>query len=538
MSNRLVLKSIWKGLASSKKKNRSSNKENLDYEIKIPYRNDAFTKEQLARNFNEAQSKENWKEALKCNPKALMWCCYVLFTCVMWGYDGLASNIVLSIPQFRKDYGKPFEDQYIIAPIWQLILAGGTLIGLLLGGISTGVVANRYGRRPCLFFSYMLTVVGVFLQWFSPGNLPLLFGGKFLTGIPLGVFITIAPTYCSEIAPLALRGAVTSAVNWSIVLGQCLAYFVLRQTQYIPGQGSYLTLFAVQWPFAAFALGFIFWFPESPYHLIAQGQLSLARKNCYRFHNSKFDVEGYLAAIQIDLDNQSQIQTEASYKECFRGTNRIRTLIAISTFFIQSVSGVSWIIGYMAYFLQLGGLSVSESFNATAGLSVLSLVGNMTGWYFIEAFGRRRTALYGSLFLTVSLFMIGISSLIPRGIWAQVFFMGTWSFIFQSTIGSVAWPIISEVSKSSLRGHTQALATITQGVVGAIGGVLLPFAINPDAGNLGGKIGFIYGTILGGSCIGVWYWYPETKGRSFEEIERLFEMDVKPRNFEKTVLES
>ena len=91
-----------------------------------------------------------------------------------------------------------------------------------------------------MFLAYILTIIGVFLQWFSSnGNLPMFFGGKILTGIPLGVFVTIAPTYCSEIAPFALRGAVTSAVNWSIVLGQCLAYVVMRQTQHLTGANAY-----------------------------------------------------------------------------------------------------------------------------------------------------------------------------------------------------------------------------------------------------------------------------------------------------------
>jgi hypothetical protein len=135
--------------------------------------------------------------------------------------------------------------------------------------------------------------------------------------------------------------------------------------------------------------------------------------------------------------------------------------------------------------------------------------------------------------------MIGIMASIPSpsAIWAQVAFMAVWSFTYQSTIGSVAWPIVTEVSKSSLRGHTQSLATVTTGIVGAISGVCLPFAVNPDQGNLGGKIAFIYGSILGLSCIGVWVYYPETKGRTFAEIDRLFEMGVPPRKFSKTRLD-
>lgn len=51
---------------------------------------------------------------------------------------------------------------------------------------------------------------------------------------------------------------------------------------------------------------------------------------------------------------------------------------------------------YMAYFLELGGLSTVNAFNATVGLSFLMLVGNMVGWIFVERFGRRHTALYGT----------------------------------------------------------------------------------------------------------------------------------------------
>lgn len=264
----------------------------------------------------------------------------------MWGYDGLAGSIVLAIPQFRQDYGNGFNGDFVIPAIWQLAFSGGTLVGLLVGGVGAGFFVKARGRQMCMFIAYMFTITGVFLQWFSsPGNLPMFFGGKVLTGIPLGVFVTIAPTYCSEIAPFALRGAVTSAVNWSIVLGQCLAYVVLRQTQNIPGPNSYRIPFAVQWIFAAAALILLPFFPESPYHLVGQGRMSKATANARRLHGAEFDIEGFIASINQDLNTQAKTNQAASFRECFRGTNTLRTLIAMSTFFIQSVSGISWIIG-------------------------------------------------------------------------------------------------------------------------------------------------------------------------------------------------
>lgn len=131
--------------------------------------------------------------------------------------------------------------------------------------------------------------------------------------------------------------------------------------------------------------------------------------------------------------------------------------------------------------------------------------------------------------------MIGIMSVIPssRAIWAQVAFMALWAFVYQATIGSVAWPIVTEVSRSSLRANTQSLATITNGIAGAISGVALPFLVNPDQANLGGKIAFIYGSFMVLASLWIWFKWPETKGLRFAEIDELFEKGVSPRTFGK-----
>ena len=135
--------------------------------------------------------------------------------------------------------------------------------------------------------------------------------------------------------------------------------------------------------------------------------------------------------------------------------------------------------------------------------------------------------------------MIGITSTIPssRAIWAQVSFMAIWAFMYQATIGSVAWPMVTEVSRSSLRGHTQSLATVTNGVAGAISGVALPFLMNPDAGNLKGRIAFIYAVFMGFASVFIWFRWPETKGLRFAELDQLFETGVSPRSFGKEELQ-
>ncbi|KAF2096160.1 general substrate transporter [Rhizodiscina lignyota] len=448
--------------------------------------NDNDGKEIDQRSGHEAR--ESWRRDLKANPRALMW--------------STAFQIVLAIPRFRQDYGNRFQGQFVVSAGWQLAFQGGSLVGFICG---------------------VFTIFGVLLQWLSggsPANLIMFTAGKLLTGIPLGIFITIAPTYCAEVAPMTLRGAVTAAVNWSIVFGQFLAYIVMRQTQSLPGANAYRILFGVQWFFAALALVVLPFFPESPYHLLAQGRVTKAKRNIWRLYGSEVDAEQRMAEIMKNVAVENDIKSKSSFAECFRGRNRQRTLIAMSTFLVQAMCGISWIVG------------TSTALDASVALSGLMLIGNMFGWIFIERFGRRGTGLWGAIVLTGALLMIGVTSTIttPGAIWAQVAFMAVWAFMYQATIGSVAWPIVTEVSRSSLRGHTQSLATVVNGLAGAISGVALPFLMNPDQANLKGRIAFIYGGFLGLASVYIWWKWPETKGLRFAEIDELFETGVAPRS--------
>lgn len=86
-----------------------------------------------------------WRQSIRQNPKAIAWCCYMLFTCIMWGYDGLASAIVLSIPRFRQDYGHLWNGQYVVPAGWQLAFTAASMIGIMLGGIGTGIAMKHVG---------------------------------------------------------------------------------------------------------------------------------------------------------------------------------------------------------------------------------------------------------------------------------------------------------------------------------------------------------------------------------------------------------
>ncbi|KEQ76362.1 general substrate transporter [Aureobasidium namibiae CBS 147.97] len=480
------------------------------------------------------------------NPIAMMWCTYMLFTCIMWGYDGLAAGIVITLPQFRQSYGVPFMGQYVVLAKWQLAFTGGTAAGSLLGGLGAGMSTKYVGERIPLGCAFVISIGGVCAQWFSDGDNALFLAGKLLTGVPLGVFLTVAPLYCSEIAPLATRGAVTAGVSFCISLGQLLAYGVMRQTQTIMGPNSYRIIFAVQWGFSAILFVLLPFLPESPIRLLARGKVDSAKNSIRRLYPvDEEGVQAQIDAIQARLAGDTEAAAHAgSFKDCFIGTNLLRTLSAMGVFFIQNWSGVAWVLGYMGYFMQLGGLKGTTVFNLTVAIAGIMCIGNLAGAFMLQIVGRRSTITNGTIVglytMTVCMLIIAVLSIFTsKGqsvVLSQVAFMAIWAFAYQVSIGSAGFAIASEIPTSSLRGVTQSLCTITNGLNSCLWQFVLPYIVNPDEADWGGKVAFVFFGALIALSVAAYFFTPETKGRTFEEIDKLYALRIPPRHFSRTVV--
>lgn len=235
--------------------------------------------------------------------------------------------------------------------------------------------------------------------------------------------------------------------------------------------------------------------------------------------------------MQQESDSQ---QKQGTFKDCFNKKNWRRSCVAMMAFVIQNFSGMGWIVGYMSYFLQLAGMSDSAAFDMTVVISGVMVVGNMCSWFLIEYLGRRGTMLYGAVVLLVTLLVIAIMAVAGSGqaaLTAQIVMMGVWAFTYQGTIGAVAWPVSSENATSALRTPTQALCTIANALTASVWGLSLPYAVNPDQGNLQGKIGFIYAALLFLSIVFIVFFVPETKGRTYSETDKLWELGVPARKW-------
>lgn len=138
--------------------------------------------------------------------------------------------------------------------------------------------------------------------------------------------------------------------------------------------------------------------------------------------------------------------------------------------------------------------------------------------------------------MTVLLFIIGFLDFghsHSGAIWAQATLMDIWTFVYQLTVGPLCFVIISEISATRLRGKTIAITTAVQASASVIFTVAMPYMLNSSEADWRGKAGFLFGAVSMVCCVWCWYRIPESRGRTFEELDILFELNVPARKFAK-----
>ncbi|KAG0645618.1 Maltose transport 3 [Hyphodiscus hymeniophilus] len=476
---------------------------------------------QNAKTATEKEHRMTLWQGIKLYPKAVGWS-LLISTCIcMEGYDVCLLSNFYGFPQFNEKYGQQLSDgTYQVPAPWQAGLSNGANVGEIIGLFINGWVSERFGYRYTVMTCLTL-IVGFTAIFFTAQSVIDLQVAEILCGIPWGIFQTLTITYASEVCPVALRGYLTTYVNFCWGLGQVIGIGVIKSMLGRTDEWAYRIPYALQWMWPVPLFIGVLLAPESPWWLVRKGRTEDAKKALLRLtslnRETDFDADETIAMMVHTTALEEKITKGASYLDCFKGTDRRRTEIVCMVWAIQNLSGNSF-SGYSTYFLEQAGLEPAKAYDFALGQYGINMVGVFGAWFLMSCgIGRRSLYLFGLVGLCAMLFILGFLGLVPnehkkeRSL-ATGSIMLVWAMFYQLSVGTVCY----------------------SNIVGIICSVLTPYMLNPGAWNWGNYAGFFWGGICFCCIIYTYFRVPEPQGRSFAELDLLFERGISARKFATT----
>lgn len=494
---------------------------------------------QQAEQAERADHEETIMSAVGVHGKAVFWAFAVSMCVIMEGYDTSLLGNFYAFPAFAKKFGTfdaPSGTYQLSAP-WQAGLGNSSGVGAFFGSLLNGYLVDRFGQKRVLLSSLVALTGFLFIVFFA-NRIEVLLVGEILCGFPWGIFATIAPAYASEVLPLSLRVYMTSWTNMCFIIGQLIAAGVLAGLVDNTTDWGYRIPFAIQWFWPLLLFPILCFAPESPWYLVRKGQIQDARQSLVRLHHKDTDaskIDTTLALI-IHTDNQEKelLSIKTSYWQCFRGVEARRTEIACMVFVGAITVGLCFAYN-STYFFSSIGLTPTQTYRLNVGGTAMALVGTLISWFFIMPYvGRRTIYFWGTAAMTLILLLIGILNVRTSEhsfALTQAVLTLIWTLAFQLSVGQLAWALPAEIGSTKLRQRTVVLGRNAYYVASVVASVLEPYFINPTAWNLKGYTSFFWAGTSFLTLIWVFFRLPETKGRSYEEINLLFARGIGARHF-------
>ncbi|KAK4539489.1 hypothetical protein LTR36_010887 [Oleoguttula mirabilis] len=460
--------------------------------------------------------------------KAYLMCAFAAFAGMLFGYDSGYISSVLGMAEFRQVYGHPItsfvngtEQHTIDYSTWQKSLIVSILsAGTFLGALISGSLADRLGRRTTIIAGCGVFMVGVVVQVVALGVNALVIG-RLIAGFGVGFVSAVNILYMSEVAPRNVRGAIVSSYQFAITIGIMLASCVGFATKDRTDTGAFIIPIALQFAWAIVLAVGLFLLPESPRYFVKKGRLDKAMTVLARVRGQPHDSEYVLhelAEIQANYEYELQVG-EVSWFGCFGGGVWNRNSNARKVFI-----GTALQIYNTTFFQQVG---IEGPFLISMITTVVNVVSTPVSFYTIERFGRRPLLIYGAIAMCVCEFVIAIVGTVkPNSQGANyclITFVCLYIFFFASTWGPAAWVVIGEIFQLPIRSKGVALSTASNWFWNCIIAVVTPYMIDPGQGGLGVKVFFIWGALCA-VCAFFAYWFvPETKGLTLEQVDRMME---------------
>jgi MFS transporter, SP family, xylose:H+ symportor len=431
-----------------------------------------------------------------------------------------------------------FTEYFNLTKAEQGWAVSSALYGCLIGALLAGWVSTQFSRKSALLVSGLLFAISA---WGSgmPESLSVLVIFRLIGGIGVGIASMAAPMYIAEIAPPKERGRLVSYYQLAIVIG----FFSVFVATYVIGGGNTSSLspeeievlhkFNVErgwrimfWselvPAASFFI-LLFFVPNSPRWLIMKGRDEEAkivlRKVTYSIEEADKEFGEIKNSVSKDYENKKV--------SAFSKGLLFVLIIGVILSILQQVTGINAILYYGAeIFSNALGYGPEDALKQQLLLGAVNLVFTFVAIYQVDRWGRKPLLLMGTFGMFIGIGTLGLSIYFNQ--LGVISLIGMLTFIasFALSMGPVTWVILSEIFPNKVRSQAMSIAVAAQWLFNAIVANLFPI-INGSEVNTATYNGalpyFIFAFLSIVTIVFVWKFIPETKGKSLEEMEEMWD---------------
>ncbi|WP_338731605.1 D-xylose transporter XylE [Mangrovimonas cancribranchiae] len=406
-------------------------------------------------------------------------------------------------------------------------MISSALVGCIIGASMGDKVANSIGRRNGLLLSAILFIISAFGSAY-PDTLNV-FGGTTLTafmifrivgGVGVGLASMLSPLYIAEMAPANIRGKLVSFNQFAIVAGMLIVYFVnyfiaSGQTEdWINNIGWRYMFLSENVPAVLFFI-FLFFVPKTPRFQVMKGEEEDAVKVLS-------GLNGQSKAQQILADIKKSFKQKNGHW-LFFGWGIVIIGVLLSVF--QQFVGINVVLYYAPEIFKGMGMKTDASLMQTIIVGAINMLFTIVAIFTVDNYGRKKLMLIGSCVMAVSMIGLGFSLYLQSSGVVSLLFMLVYIAAFAMSWGPVTWVLLSEIFPNKIKG-VLAVAVAAQWLANLLVSWTFPMMNNNAELITLFNHGFsywVYGVMGVLSAFFIWKFVPETKGKTLEEMEMLWQ---------------
>ncbi len=430
---------------------------------------------------------------------------------------------------------------------WHGFTCASALVGCIIGSAVSGYLASNWGRKNSLVFAgvmFFISALGSMepeFLFFEHGvaNFELLVAFniyRIIGGVGVGLASAICPMYIAEVAPSNIRGTLVSWNQFAIIFGQLVVYFVnfiilgdnanpIIEAMKVLNADEAAWTISTGWrymfgseavPAGLFTL-LICFVPETPRYLVMAGRDDKALAILQR-------INGLTVGKEI-LNEIKNTVTEKTERLFTYGVLCIFVGIMLSVF--QQAVGINAVLYYAPRIF--GDMGMTDPMVNTVVMGVVNILFTLVAIFTVEKWGRRPLLITGSIGMAVGAFGVALTFGNPAVSMVCMVCIMVYSAAFMMSWGPICWVLIAEIFPNTIRGKAVAIAVAFQWIFNwLVSSTFVPMFNMKTAGDPDFGHWFTYG-LYGAICVlaalFVWKLVPETKGKTLEDMTKLWRKD-------------